>query len=103
MSAQPLVDELLASTSALGVWLLGAPAGNEGRSAMIAAAVQSPDITAPQQLIVNGEVYLGFADRKIFAQNLGGVVIVVVFDDRSSLGLIRLRVRNSAHALARSA
>lgn len=51
------------------------------------------------KLMVEGETYFDFVEWQLFAQLIGKATLVFVFNDRSSLGLIRLRVRNAKEAL----
>jgi hypothetical protein len=83
---EEIVSKLLADTAALGVWLLG------DQSEMLTSAVQDDSIKPPIKAVVGGETYLEFVDTQIFAIPLEGATLVILFNDRSSLGLIRLRV-----------
>jgi hypothetical protein len=98
-----IVAELLANTGALGVWLLGAMvvANNQHQNEVLAGAVKDPSIKPPMKILVGSETYFDFVERQIFAEPIGQATLVFVFDDRSSLGLIRLRVRNAKDAIAR--
>lgn len=99
-----IVAELLANTGALGVWLLSAMlvADNQHQNEVLAGAVQDPSIKRPTKLMVEGETYLDFVEWQLFAQPIGNATLVFVFNDRSSLGLIRLRVRNAKEAIERA-
>lgn len=99
-----IVAELLADSGALGVWLIGATAiaKQPHPSGVLAAAVTDASIASPAQVCVEGETFFAFGDRKIFAEPIGGATLVIVFDDRSSLGLIRIRVRNAKQAIERA-
>lgn len=81
--------ELLAKTAALGVWLFG-PRGD-----VIAGAVKDSSIEAPMAVSITGVTYFG--ERHIYAEPLGSKILVFMFDDRPSLGLIRLGVRKAAN------
>lgn len=103
-SVDEIVAELLANTGALGVWLLGAMlvADNQHQNEVLAGAVQDPSIKRPMKLMVEGETYFDFVEWQLFAQPIGKATLVFVFNDRSSLGLIRLRVRNAKEAIERA-
>jgi predicted regulator of Ras-like GTPase activity (Roadblock/LC7/MglB family) len=74
-------------------------ASNQDQSDVLAAAVKSSSIKPPLKVVVESEAYLDFVDRRIFALPIGPAVLVVVFDEQSSLGLIRLRVRRAREAI----
>ncbi len=99
-----IIGELLANTGALGVWLLGPMivSNNQHQNEVLAGAVKDPSIKPPMKVLLEGETYLDLVERQIFATRVGSAVLVFVFDDRSSLGLIRLRVRNAQEALERA-
>ncbi|MGE5186244.1 MAG: hypothetical protein ACM31C_29520 [Acidobacteriota bacterium] len=99
-----IVAELLATTGALGVWVLGAMvvANNEQHNEVLAAAAKDPSIRPPMKVLLESEAYFDFVDRQIFAAPLSSAILVIAFDDRSSLGLIRLRVRHAKEAIERA-
>lgn len=96
-----LVAELLTNTGALGVWLLGRMevANNQLQNQVIASAVKDSSISPPLKVMIEGETYFDFVDRQIFADRVVGTTLVFVFDDRSSLALIKLRVRHAREAI----
>lgn len=96
-----IVSELLTSTAALGVWLLGGKVvvNNQPRNEVLAGAVKDSSVKPPLNLFIQGETHADFADWQLFADRIGAASLVVVFDDRSSLGLIRLRVRQAKQAI----
>ncbi len=96
-----IIAALLADTYALGVWLLGSSANKMHHGEVLAGTVKDPSIKPPRMVFVESETYLDFEDPRIFAQPIGPVTLLFVFDDESSLGLIRLRVRNAREALER--
>ncbi len=96
-----IIGALLTDTYALGVWLLGSNANKMHHGDVLAAAVTDPSLKPPRTVFVESETYFDFEDRRIFAQPIGPATLVFVFDDRSSLGLIRLRVRTAREALER--
>lgn len=99
-----LVAQLLESTAARGVWLLGGMVvrDNEHRNVVLAGATTDPSLEPPTRIMIEGEIYLAIDGRQIFAELIGGATLVIVFDDRSSHGLIRLRVRHAREAIARA-
>jgi len=100
-----LVDEIIATlrlnTNALGVWLLGPMviANNQYQNDVLAAAVENSSIKPPLNAVVTSETQLDFEDRGIYAMPIGPAILVVVFDEQSSMGLIRLRVRHVMKAI----
>jgi hypothetical protein len=96
-----IIAELLTNTAALGVWLFGrmVVANNQHQSEMLAGAVKDSSIKPPMKLVVESETYFDFVDRQIFADRIGEATLLFIFDDRSSLGLIRLRVRQAKEAI----
>lgn len=102
-----ILDELLVSTGALAVWLLGTATivDNQLQNPVLAGAVQDPSITPPAKVFVANDFvandFFGEPsdDRSLFAQPIGRAIVVVIFDDRSSLGLVRLRIRRSTGAI----
>ena len=99
-----IVADLLSNTDALGVWLLGDPVvqDNQPRNQVLAAAVKDASIKPPAKVVVDAETYLDFVDWQLFAEPIGKATLVFIFDDRSSLGLIRLRVRQAKDAIRRA-
>lgn len=98
-----IVAELLAGTGALGVWLLGpmVVVGNEPQNVVLASAVTDPSLLPPATILVEDWTCVHHGDHQLFAEAIGGVLLVVMFDERSSLGLIRLRVRRARDAISR--
>ena len=88
---QQIVEDLLGSTNALGVWLMK---GDK----VLAGAVKDPSITPPR-VHADSEIWIELAETQVFAEPLGGAMLVLVFDDKSSFGLIRLRVRHAKDAI----
>lgn len=100
-----LVAELLTNTGALGVWLLGSTVvqDNQPRNQVLAAAVKGDSaVKPPAKIVVEAETYFDFIDWQLYAERIGGATLVFIFDDRSSLGLIRLRVRHAKDAIKRA-
>lgn len=99
-----IFTDLLGTTGALGVWLLGTSvvADNEHKNEILAGAVKDPSIKPPMKALVESEMYFDFVEMQIFAAPIGRATLVFVFDDRSSLGLIRLRVRHAKDAIERA-
>lgn len=100
---QEIVADLLGSTGALGVWLLGAMRGTAPQKLLASAVHDTTTLKPPAKFILDSDGYaiFVFEDTTFFAQRIGHATttIVVAFDNRSSLGLIRLRVRNASHAI----
>src|SRR3954471_19692419 len=96
-----IIAELLTNSAALGVWLLGrmVVVNNQHQNEVLAGAVKEASIKPPMKLLIESETYFDFLDRQIFADRIGEASLVFVFDDRSSLGLIRLRVRQTREAI----
>jgi hypothetical protein len=92
-----IIAELLASTGALGVWLLGrmVVVDNQHQNEVLAGAVKDSSIKPPMKLMIESETYFDFIDRQIFAKRIGEATLLFIFDDKSSLGLIRLRLRQA--------
>jgi hypothetical protein len=90
---QQILEDLLASTNAMGVWLLE-------RDDVIAGAAKDLS-AAPPRVRVEGETWIEIAGTQVFAQPIGRATLVFVFDDKSSVGLIRLRVRHAKAAIQR--
>jgi hypothetical protein len=93
-SVQELVADLLGSTNALGVWLME-------RDAVLAGAVRDSSITPPR-VRVDGETWIEIGGTQVFAELIGRATLVFLFDDTSSCGLIRLRVRHAKDAIQRA-
>jgi hypothetical protein len=98
---EEIVAELLDSTKALGVWLLGGRIveDNQGRDDLLAGAVSDPSAMPPTTVRIEGETWLEFVDRQIFAERVGRATLVIVFDGHTSVGLIRLRIRQAKDAI----
>jgi len=96
-----IVAELLRDTNALGVWLLGAIviADNQQHNEVIAFAVADPSIKPPMKVLIESETYFDFVRTQLFAEPIGRAALVFVFDDRSSLGLVRLRIHHARDAI----
>lgn len=73
--------------------------GNDPQNVVLASAVTDPSILPPATITVESEIFGQHGDHQLFAERIGGVLLVVVFDERSSLGLIRLRVRRAREAI----
>lgn len=99
-----IVAELLANTNARGVWLFGRMVivDNQYQNEILAAAVKDSSTKPPLKLVVHGETSLDFVDWQLFAEPIGRATLVFIFDDTSSLGLIRLRVRDAKDAIQRA-
>ena len=96
-----IVADLLASTNALGVWLLGrmVVVDNQHQNEVLAGAVGDSSVKPPLKLMIESEAYFDFVDRQIFATRIGGATLLFIFNDRSSWGLIRLRVRQAEETI----
>lgn len=99
-----IIAELLHNTAARGVFLLGGIAitDNQQRNVVLARAVSEPSIKPPARIMIESETYLDIDERQIFADRIGSATLVIVFDGRSSHGLVRLRVRHARDAIARA-
>jgi hypothetical protein len=96
-----IVAGLLADTAALGVWLLSGPKLDEPSEHVLARAVREPSIQPPRITDIENEpLIFGVADHGAYAERIGAAVLVIAFDDRTSLGLIRLRARKAREAIA---
>lgn len=100
---QEIVAELLRSTGALGVWLLGPMRGTDPQELLASAVQNGTTLKPPTKFILDSDGYaiFVFEDTTFFAQRVGHATttIVVALDNRASLGLIRLRVRNATEAI----
>lgn len=96
-----IIAELLRDTNALGVWLLGAMVveNNQHRNEVIGGASKDATFKPPMKVLIESETYFDFVQTQVFAEPIGGATLVFLFDDRSSLGLIRLRVRHAKDAI----
>jgi hypothetical protein len=90
-----IMAELLAGASALGAWLIG-PKGD-----VISGAVTEPSIKPPMMVMIAGTTFIDLGDRQLYAEPLGKTqtTLVLLFDNRPSLGLIRLRLRQAEKAI----
>ena len=87
-----IVAHLLANTNALGVWLM------KGVTA-VASATRDASVTMPR-VHVAGETAIELGDTHLFAFPIRGLTLVVVFKTfESSLGLVRLRVKQAQQAI----
>jgi hypothetical protein len=68
---------------------------------LLASAVRDASVAAPVKIVVQGETYFDFGERKIFALPVAAATLVVVFGERTSLGLVRLRAIKAKAALQR--
>jgi hypothetical protein len=93
-SVDEIIAELQAKGAALGVWLFG-PGG------VISGAVKDPSIKAPMDFKIKGVTYFDFGERQIWAEPIGqtNTTLVLLFDNRPSLGFIRLRLRHAEKAI----
>lgn len=100
-AVEEIVAELLASTNALGVWLLGAMVveNNQQHNKVLARAVRDPSVKPPLKVFIEGETYFDFGQTQMVAEPIGRATLVLVFDDQSSLGLVRLRLRHARDAI----
>jgi hypothetical protein len=101
LRVEEIIGGLLASTAARGVWFLGGTVirDNRPQNEVIASAAHDDSVTAPVIAKVETEMYFDFREWKLFAYRIGAATLVFVFDDGSSLGLIRLRVRQESEAI----
>ena len=99
-----IVEQLLRETAALGVWLLGemTVTNNRQHNVVLAGAVREPSIKPPDRIMLESETYLEIDGRQLHAVRIGRATLVILFDDRSSFGLIRLRVRHAKDAIVRA-
>jgi hypothetical protein len=86
-----IVAQLLFEAQAQGVWLL------KGEH-VFAAATADASVTPPR-VWVDGEAFIELNGVQLFASPIRGATLVVVFDKRSTLGLVRLRVKQAHKAL----
>ena len=56
-------------------------------------------LTPPHVRFLESEAWIDLRGTQLFALPLRGSMLVIVFDDRTSYGLIRLRVRNAKAAI----
>jgi len=98
------LTKLLLDANALGVWVFGPMVilDNQYQNEVLGSAVKDPSIKPPTKLMIQSETYLDFGDWQVFAWPIGTATLVVVFDDQSSLGLIRLRARIARPAIERA-
>lgn len=98
------LTKLLLDANALGVWVFGpmVVSDNQYQNEVLASAVKDPSTKPPVKLMIQSETYLDFVDWQIFAWPIGTATLVVLFDEQSSLGLIRLRARNARAAIERA-
>lgn len=75
---------------------------NLQHNVVLAGAATDPSIKAPVRIMIESERYLAIDERQIFAERIGSATLVIVFDDRSSHGLVRLRARHARDAIARA-
>ena len=73
---------------------------------MIAAAVSDATVNAPAHSVLASPLNLSDIEgafqgeeSSIYLKRIGDATIVVAFDEQSSLGLVRLRVRNATAAI----
>jgi predicted regulator of Ras-like GTPase activity (Roadblock/LC7/MglB family) len=108
---EAICRQLLASSNALGVWLVDRDGRTLARIAETEIDVELV-MAACRHLLEHGEFHefydtLDDEERKLFRHvNVtligGGAVLAVVFDERSSLGLVRLRCHKAKHDLAKA-
>lgn len=98
------LTKLLLDANALGVWVFGpmVVSDNQYKNDVLGRAVRDPSTRPPVKLMIQSETYLDFGDWQVFAWPVGTATLVVVFDEQSSLGLIRLRARNARPAIERA-
>ncbi len=108
MELQRIVAGLLEDTAARGVWVLvrGTNGSEESFDQELAGATREPSIKPPRITRIDDEpLFYGEGEHGVFAQRIGAAVLVVAFDEATSLGLIRLRARKAhgdiATAIAR--
>jgi len=96
-----IIARLLLDTGALGVWLLGPVTidGNRDTCELLASAIADASIAPPVKVVVQSETYFDFGERKVFALPVGAATLVVVFSERTSLGVVRLRAIKAKVAL----
>ena len=104
MNLDGILATLRLDTNARGGWLLGPTAirNNQHENEVLAAAVEDASIQSPRNVLVTSETHVDLVDRGIYAMPIGPAVLVVVFDERSSAGLVRLRVWRVKEPIARA-
>ncbi len=97
-----ILRTLRLDTNALGVWLLGLTdvLDNQHECEVLGADLQDESAEAPTRVLVAGEAYFQLGDTQLYAMAVEGATLVVRFDARSSLGLVRLRAIKAKQALA---
>lgn len=72
---------------------------NQHQNEQLAGAVRDSSVKPPLKLMIEREAYFDFVDRQIFATRIGGATLLFIFDDKSSLGIIKLRVRQAEETI----
>lgn len=90
---QWIVEDLVEKSNALGAWIVN---GHHE----LAAATKDPSVPTPRAY-ADGEAYLELGGMQVLVQPVGSVLLIVMFEKASSLGLVRLRVKQAKEALIR--
>lgn len=65
---------------------------------VFAAATADATVTVPR-VYVQGETVIELGDMQLLAEPVRGFTLVVLFNQRSTLGLVRLRVHKARRAI----
>lgn len=90
---QRIVEDLLEDANVLGAWVING-------QHELAGAAKDPSIKTPRAY-ADSEAWVEVGSTQVFLQPIGSVMLVVLFDSKSTLGLVRLRVKKAKEAIIR--
>jgi hypothetical protein len=90
---QKIVEDLVQDANVLGAWVING-------QHELAGAAKDPSMKTPRAY-ADSEAWVEVGSTQVFLQPVGSVMLVVLFDNGSSLGLVRLRVRKAKEAIIR--